>query len=240
MAERSSRRFHQETKDVLGGPPVPADLELWPESWLTIEYKTYPRLPKIELPQTAPSADFFDIVKKRSSKRTVSGGSVKLEALSSILRYSCGIVSRKGGMHRAQPSAGTRFPLEVYPLVLHGSDALPAGLYHYGVKEHVLDVLWQKSLEEEVKGMFTYEWSRSVALILLITAVFERTQEKYGERGYRYCLLEAGHVGQGIYLAAGAMDLSCCALAGTHDEVLEKLIDIDGSTESLVYALALG
>src|SRR3989344_5914906 len=142
MAERSSRRFHQETKDVLGGPPVPADLELWPESWLTIEYKTYPRLPKIELPQTAPSADFFDIVKKRSSKRTVSGGSVKLEALSSILRYSCGIVSREGGMHRAQPSAGTRFPLEVYSLVLHGSDALPSGISNYGVRENMLDVLW--------------------------------------------------------------------------------------------------
>ena len=53
-------------------------------------------------------------------------------------------------------------------------------------------------------------------------------------------LQESGHIGQNIYLVSEALGLKCCALAGTKDENLEKLIDIDGITESVVYALAVG
>jgi len=57
---------------------------------------------------------------------------------------------------------------------------------------------------------------------------------------YRYILQEAGHIGQDAYLVSEALGMKCCALGGTRDENLEKLIDIDGVTESVVYALALG
>jgi SagB-type dehydrogenase family enzyme len=73
-----------------------------------------------------------------------------------------------------------------------------------------------------------------------MTDVFWRNQNKYGERGYRYILLEAGHIGQNIYLVSEALGLKCCALGGTRDENLEELVDIDGVTESVVYALAVG
>ena len=73
-----------------------------------------------------------------------------------------------------------------------------------------------------------------------MTAVFSRTQNKYGERGYRYVLLEAGHVGQNLALAAEALGLRCAPLAGTRDETIETLLDIDGVTESLVYTLVFG
>ena len=73
-----------------------------------------------------------------------------------------------------------------------------------------------------------------------MTAVFSRNQMKYGERGYRYVLLEAGHIGQNMYLNAAALSLKCCALGGTIDSKLEKFLDIDGITESVVYAVAFG
>ena len=77
-------------------------------------------------------------------------------------------------------------------------------------------------------------------MAIIMTAVFDRSQMKYGERGYRYMLIEAGHVGQNFCLTAEALGLKCSALGGTHDEPIERLLDIDGVTESVMYALAIG
>ncbi len=146
-----------------------------------------------------------------------------------------------GQKRRAQPSGGARFPIEVYPIVFRSGEDLKSGLYHYNVKAHKLDVLWDREFQDqELDQLFTYPWAKDAGLALIMTAVFWRTQNKYRERGYRFVLLEAGHIGQNVYLIAGALGLKCCALAGTRDENLEKLIDIDGVTESAVYALAIG
>jgi len=80
----------------------------------------------------------------------------------------------------------------------------------------------------------------SAAAVILITAVFQRTTFKYGERGYRFALIEAGHVAQNIDLVAGALHLPAANLGGFFDRELEALLDIDGVEQSLVYAVALG
>ena len=241
MHEDLSRRFHRSSKESSGaGAHIPKNPDEWPAEWLTIEYKTYPRLPHVALRAGTPSAVFFELARSRSSGRTFSGEPLSIADISTLLKYSCGIVSQGDGLHRAYPSAGTRYPLEVYPLVLRGSTELPAGLYHYGVQDHGLDVLWQRDFtDEEIGSFFTYKWARRAAVVFLVTAVFERMQSKYGERGYRYVLIETGHLGQNMYLVSRAIGRNCCVI-GTHDEMVEKLIDIDGTTESLVYALALG
>ena len=160
-----------------------------------------------------------------------------------ILKYSCGEIGPLGdGRHRrAQPSGGARFPIEVYPILFRSGEDLSAGLYHYNVKYHKLDVLWDREFGDKViNDIFIYPWVKDVALGLVMTSVFWRNQNKYGERGYRQILLEAGHIGQNVYLVSEALGLKCCALAGTRDENLEKLIDIDGITESVVYTLVIG
>jgi SagB-type dehydrogenase family enzyme len=238
-----SKLFHQSSKDhTQGGLYPPKDFSEWPEEWKKFYYKDYPRLQKITLPKTSLNADFYTLIKNRKSERDFSKNPATIEQLSTLLQYSCGITHNSKGMQsRAQPSGGARFPLEVYPIVFRDSSDVPSGLYHYNVREHALDSLWRRSFsEEEIGELFTYPWARSASFALVITGVFYRTQMKYGERGYRYILIEAGHIGQNVYLNAGALGLKCCALAGTQDQNLEKLLDIDGVSESVVYALALG
>jgi len=46
--------------------------------------------------------------------------------------------------------------------------------------------------------------------------------------------------GQNVSLVSEALGLKCCALGGTRDEALEKLIDMDGETESVVYGCTVG
>ena len=63
---------------------------------------------------------------------------------------------------------------------------------------------------------------------------------KYGDRGYRHVLAEAGHLAQNLYLISSALGLSCCAMGGYYDEEINNLLDIDGVGESIVYILAIG
>lgn len=239
-----SEIFHQSSKDHLKNHPfVSANPAEWPDEWKTTYYKTYPRLPKILLDDDPFKTDFFDVLKKRKSQRNFSSVPITKKEISLLLKYSCGNIgpSKNGRERRAQPSGGARFPLEVYPLIFRSSEDLLSGVYHYGVKNHSLDVLEKKDFSAtDISTFFTYPWMKDASLAFVITAVFQRNQNKYGERGYRYILHEAGHIAQNMYLIAAALNLKCCALGGTWDENLEKLIDIDGVTESVVYAIAVG
>lgn len=238
-----SHLFHQSSKDHGSGriQPVSPDSREWPSEWKTTYYKTYPRMDSIALLDTPPAADLFDTIRSRSSRRDFTHTPISPTTLSHILKYSCGIVSTEPKVHRAQASGGGRFPLEVYPIVFAGTPEIPAGLYHYNVQKHALDVLWKRPfLGSEIAELFTYSWVQEASVALVITSVFQRNQMKYGERGYRYLLMEAGHIGQNVYLTSEALGVKCCALGGTQDENIEKLLDIDGINESVVYALALG
>ncbi len=240
-----SKLFHQSSKDLQGGGSVriPRDESLWPEEWKTIYYKTYPRFEKIALPVTTPTADFFDLIRGRRTDRRFAKNALTSEKLSTLIKYSCGITAEheEWNPRRAQPSGGARYPLEVYPILFSPAGDIPAGMYHYDVKAHALDVLAQRSFaSNDIAPLSSYEWVQNASCLLVITAVFWRTQRKYGERGYRYAMLEAGHIGQNVYLASMALDLKCSGLGGTLDENIEKLLDIDGINESVVYGLVIG
>lgn len=240
-----SQLFHQSSKNhAKGHPPIHKDPSQWPKEWGTVYYKAYPRLPGIVLPETRLSADLGDTIFHRSSGRGFIDSPLSLEQMSQLLKYSCGTTRTRAdgqAMRRAQASGGARYPIEVYPLVLRGGEGLAPGLYHYNVKLHTLETLWDKAFtKEEAKEYFVYEWTVDASVVFLMTAVFWRNQMKYGERGYRYILIEAGHIGQNMYLVSEALGLKCVALGGTRDEKVEELLDIDGVNESVVYALAIG
>ena len=237
--------YHQSAKNnEKGHPPILWDVDLWPEQWKKIEYKTYDRFKKIPLPRRKKEQDFFELIKKRKSRRNFSSEPLGADEISMILEYSCGITgpgSSDSFFHRAQASGGGRFPIETYLFVHHGNEEIPGGVYHYGVERHELHTLWaHKFSPNEVNRYFMYPWAECASVSVLLTAVFERTMMKYGERGYRYILLEAGHIGQNVYLVSEALGLKCCALGGVRDTAIEELLDIDTSKESLVYSLAVG
>lgn len=237
--------FHQSSKDPLKGhPPISPDPKKWPEAWHTTYYKSYPRLPKVSLEKGLLTKALGDVLHRRVSRRDFSSRPLTKKELSILLQYSCGISTTfedEDRWRRTYPSGGARYPVEIYPLVLIPPDDLGPGLYHYNVENHQLDVLWDHQFsKEEIASFFRYPWAREASVVIVMTAVFWRSQDKYGERGYRYILIEAGHIGQNLSLCAGALELKCCALAGTYDQKVEQVLDIDGVTESVIYALAFG
>jgi SagB-type dehydrogenase family enzyme len=63
---------------------------------------------------------------------------------------------------------------------------------------------------------------------------------RYGERGYRYLLLDAGHVCQNLYLAAEAVGCGVCAIAAFADEAVDRLLGFDGENRFTLYLATVG
>ena len=78
------------------------------------------------------------------------------------------------------------------------------------------------------------------AVTFVLSAIFGRVRHKYGERGYLYVYMEAGHISQNIYLQAVSSGLGSVCAGAFSDEKVHRLIDVDGRKEAAVYLHAVG
>ena len=141
---------------------------------------------------------------------------------------------------RPWPSAGALYPLDVY-VIAANVDGLEPGLYHHNVLTSELERLPSRPLQQILEEGFFYQESIvSCAAVLVLAAVFNRTIVKYGERGYRLVLLDAGHAAQNVLLDAERLGLPAVAVAGFCDDALAADIGLDGLDEAVVHTVALG
>ena len=140
---------------------------------------------------------------------------------------------------RTYPSAGALYPLEIYP-VLQRVDGIADGIYHYDPFAHELAEIQSGNFHGQFAAMtFGQETLATANAVLFITAVFERSMWKYGQRGYRYVWIEAGHLGQNFYLVSAALGLASVALGGFYDGEANALLGV-GSGEKTIYAIFIG
>lgn len=240
----ASRLFHQKTK-IKEFPKIDLDPKEWPASWKRVHFKEYPRFEQIKLPTKFkdPAPKFSTVLLNRRSSREFKIGSINLVMLSKLLFFSAGVNHLEEGIKfskRTYPSAGARYPLELYLVLFRPIGRLEQGIYHYNVKRHSLELIGLGDYKNELMKICGQGWIKEALLIILISAVFDRTQTKYGERGYRYVLLDAGHLAQNIYLTSTALRLGCCAIGGFIDDQANSLLDLDGIKESVIYLAAIG
>lgn len=241
-----SKLFHRATKDIHNDTAthLREDVLQWPDTWKTVLYKVYEHFPKISLTKTPPAHDprLFSTIEKRKTATTFSGQPMSRDELSALLRYACGELPHdEAPTHRAYPSAGPQYPIEAYLLVFRPSNDLPAGVYHYNVRDHTLECLsYRQFTTADIDELFAHAWVHDASVALVLTGVFQRTKMKYGQRGYRYTLIEVGHIGQNVYLVSEALGIACRGMGGSYDIALEKLLAIDGENESVLYTLILG
>lgn len=216
-------------------------------------YKTYPTSPHIALPplaetvvQSPPVQALHDIIAKRRSCRDYTGRALSQVELGTLLRNGYGITGHAMLPHqieqklRAVPSGGALFPLELYAVCFRVAGIAP-GIYHYRVPGHELELVKSGQYEEEFGRAFFYEeMFRQLGALILITGILKRSSIKYNERGYRFMVLEAGHVGQNLCLSASALQLGNVMLGGFMDDDVNNLIGLDGVQETTLYAAAFG
>ncbi len=213
-------------------------------------YKLYASAPQIQLPDLPAQKKHTDLWHTMSSRRSVrdySSENLQLNDISTILFHGYGETGKLNfGKYflalRATPSTGALYPLDIYPLVC-GVTGLESGLYHYNVRDHVLEFLQQGNFLEQLVPAIqstNNEWLKQAKVVLFITATFFRNQMKYGDRGYRGILLDAGHLSQNLLLAATGLNLAACPIMGCMDDQINDFLEIDGVEESVLYAISLG
>ena len=196
-----------------------------------------PHLPQVALPPPLrPQCSLWSALESRRSSRDYATRPLGLRPLATLVDAAGG--ARDG--RRTIPSGGALYPLELF-LVAHRVAGLRHGVFRYDAQLHALERHaaadpWAAFLDASPVP----ELVERAAAALLVLAVFGRTRFKYGLRGYRFALLEAGHLVQNAILAAAAVGVAALPFGGFYDARLDELVGVDGVEESVVYAVVVG
>ncbi len=210
--------------------------------------KIEPTAPKLKnvtvipLPEPRLKGDVSleEAIFRRRSIREYTSQPLTLSELGQILWAAQGITEPRLKF-RAAPSAGATYPLELYVVVKEGGvEGLRAGIYHYDPYTHSIQLYREGDYSYELyKAALEQRWVLEAPVNIVIMAVFERTTKRYGERGVRYVYLEAGHVGQNIYLQATALGLGTVAIGAFYDDWVQRIIGAP-SEQKPIYIFPVG
>jgi SagB-type dehydrogenase family enzyme len=243
--------FHFSTKDVSFETDLEAtahDLEARAKSSPPPSpIKKYVGGRKLKLPPPIVKGEFPTVLLARRTWRNFSALPVTLADLSTLLgltwKVQRWLESPGIGRHalKTSPSGGALHPIEAYVLAPRVS-GLARGLYHYAPDTHRLELIRKGATAQQVEEFLgTQWWFRSAAALVLMTAVFSRTQWKYEcPRAYRVVLAEAGHFCQTFCLVATWLKLAPFCTMALADSTIENALRIDGITESVLYAAGVG
>lgn len=196
---------------------------------------------KIELPREVGFGGLSvdRAIDSRRSEREFKDMPLSLLELSRLLHYAYGITEKREQL-RAAPSAGALYPVEIYP-VANNVEGLAQGIYRYFVADHSLALVREGDFRHQMmRHALGEEMMEQASVVLVLSAVFERSAWRYRERAYRYILLEAGHISQNIYLVATALGLGTCAVGAFDDQGYNKIMGLDGKKESVIYLMPVG
>lgn len=234
------------------------EMTAYPSSFRPDQIRGIPR-PPLELPSTPGSTPIplprpeeiqvgpvdlrVAIENRRSVRRFDDEEPLSLDELAYLLWCTQGVqeVVLEQYTLRTVPSAGAAHPLETYLLVNY-VEGLSPGIYRYLALDHTLQ---RVNSHPEIalavtEGCMEQQMVLRSAVTFLWTAVPYRTSWRYGPRGYRDIYIDAGHVCQNLYLAAGSVDCGVCAIESFRDDYMNRLLGLDGRTQFLIYCAAVG
>jgi SagB-type dehydrogenase family enzyme len=243
--------FHLSTKDTYAKEITPEHIrsveELLQRARVPLPVKNYPRARTIRFPKEIHYAEFPRLLRQRRTWREFGKQPVPREALGRLLHLSFGVqewerIPKIGRFAlKTSPSAGGLHPLEAYVLVKNVR-SIPNGIYHYDADGHGLQLIRGGTNSAEVQRLLAGQWwFREAAFVVFVTAIFHRTQWKYDyARAYRAVLAEAGHLCQTFCLTATWLGLAPFCTMALADTQIEKVLRVDGISESVLYAMGAG
>jgi len=177
------------------------------------------------------NASIEECMEERRSVRSYKDKELSLQQISNILWAAQGITEDRYGF-RTVPSAGATYPLEIFI-------AKKDGLFRYIPSSHALKHEIDSDIRKDIANAALGQGFISGAgLVVVITAIFERTALRYGNRATRYVYIEAGHCAQNIHLEAVALGLGSVPVGAFRDESLSKILKL--KNEEPLYIIPVG
>ena len=182
--------------------------------------------------------DFWHVVRTRRSGVGFDGRSgITLGKLGTVLRRAT--VSIGGDVMDYHPDRGGHFFVHLF-LYVHRVAGLEPGVYYYDRVDHLLNRLHagdvrrlakQLSLQQNIAG--------DSALAVSMIADLSSAYGAFGERAYRAVHLEAGYIGQGLYLGAEAIGTNATGIGAFFDDEVNQTLGLPPGFEA-VYHFTIG
>lgn len=174
---------------------------------------------------------------ERRSVREYTTEPISLAELAQLLWAAQGITGPEN--LRTAPSAGALYPLEVYAAA-GNVEGLASGIYKYRPSTHSL----VRYILGDIRGQLTaaalhQTYVKEAPIVLIITAIYERTTGKYGSRGIRYVDMEVGHAAENVHLQAVALGLAMVMIGAFDDLRIKQVLDLPEEEQPL-YLLPIG
>lgn len=184
-------------------------------------------------PRTSGPVSLETTIAQRRSTRRYTPEGLSLEQVGQLLWAAQGITGGRDVL-RAAPSAGACHPLFLY--ACHAD-----GVWRYHPQGHYLTRYLEQDVREDlVAAAWRQEFIAEVPYVFVISAIFERTTQRYGERGQlRYVPMDVGHAAQNLLLQAVALGLASVPVGAFDDAAVKKVLTLP-EQEKPLYILPVG
>ncbi len=200
-------------------------------------------LPPVGQWEGIETVDLATAIGDRQSRRSFKAEPLTLDELSFLLWATQGVRERsdEGTVRRTVPSAGNRHALETYIAVLRVSGLEP-GFYRYLPLEHqLLHLFHEEQMPEKLtEATLGQAFVGRAAAVFIWTTIPYRMEWRYGLAAHKVIALDAGHVCQNLYLACQAIGAGTCAVAAYHQQLMDRLVRVDGQDEFVIYLAPVG
>ncbi len=187
---------------------------------------------QLPAPRTEGSMSVEEALSRRRSLRSYyANRPVSLRDMAQLFWAAQGVTVHWGG--RTAPSAGALYPLELYA-------ATDKCVWHYLADRHHAEAIAQEDIRDALWKAGLQQYPLAMApVIFVMTAFFQRTARKYGDRAKRYVKLEAGHSAENLLLQAVALGLGAVVVGAFYDEQVSAALRLPEDEQPL-YLIPVG
>lgn len=193
---------------------------------------------KLPEPRDDSETSIEEVLSKRRSIRAYKSEPLTLAEVSQLLWAAQGITSTARGF-RTAPSGGALYPLEVY-VVIGNVNGVTKSVYKYKPHAHELVKVRDKDVRKELAAAALRQTCIGAgSIVIVFSAIYERTTRKYGDRGIRYVHIEIGHAAQNIFLQAVSLDLGTVTVGAFRDDKVKNILNMPNEEHPL-YLMPVG
>jgi SagB-type dehydrogenase family enzyme len=139
----------------------------------------------------------------------------------------------RGGSENARQFVGTG-------ILVNSAGSRKPGYYLLDLEKERLGVVKEGPFVETMAHIcLDQAWLSNAGLHFLFMADLEALEERFGPRGYRSAMLEAGRMGETLYLSAASMGIGCCGIGAFYDEEARQLLELNADAR-ILYLVAVG
>jgi len=156
--------------------------------------------------------------------------------LERILLPSFGVTSVKFYGHQSEmlwsfPSAGGCYPVEAY-VIVRSLDGVAPGIYYYSsLHTSLYKIGYADKLDQLNESLLPED--RDADFYFVLTAIPWRSCWKYSYKGYRFSLIDTGHVIANFQLVVRSLGMTHTAYTSLQAKCMKSLLRLDANEEAV-------